>query len=115
MIRSILIENEIKKIEHFDKKEEDLLKELESIRAVSPIGQLSNNYMEKLDKALEVNKEKCRIWNLIRGKCIPNNRESFWQSAIRNGLPVCKYGEQIYLDFGAKEIRELIKKGNDQL
>jgi len=114
-IWSILIENEIKKMERFDEKERVLLKEAEDIISTSPIGQLSETYSFKLNKALKYNKKKCVIWNLIRGKCIPNSKESFWQSALKNGLSVCKYGEQLFLDFGAKEIRELIefKEGSE--
>jgi len=108
---SKIIEKQIVKIEKLDIKIHELDNQYEAIKSVSPLCQLSPISENILDKMAKLSRKKAKIWNYLRHYGIAGTGETLWQLAVASKkTAVNRHGEENHLDFGAKEIRELINE-----
>lgn len=105
------IEKTLMQMQRIDTKINNLEFEYNAMWQSAPIGQHSKIMERTSQKILKLQELRAPLWNKIRGYLVCNNgKNTLWQKALEVGLHVHSYGEEEYLLFGAKEIRELITK-----
>jgi len=104
------IQRAIAKIKRLDVKQRELQTEADLILSTSAVGQAPPVYHRAVDKAIEVTKQKAKIWNEeIRNKVIPETGRTYWQTAIEARLPTVDLGKEKHLDFFAENIEAMAK------
>lgn len=100
----------INKIKKLDIKQRELELYAKSIFETMPFGQSPPIYEKTLDKAIEIQVRKAKIWNdEIRNRFVPRTNKTFWQLAIQQGkLIVNFYGREEALQFYGEDIEKLI-------
>ncbi len=103
-------EKGIAKIRRLDIKQRKLEREADLIHSTSAFCQAPPIYHRTLDKIIEIQLRKGKIWNEeIRNYLIPpKKRRTFWQRAIELNLPVNRYGIESHLDFYAEDIERCL-------
>ena len=91
-----------------DRKERDFFDTADMIQQTQAQGQPPPIWGRTLDKGLEMQAEKAKLWNQIRGLIIPGQHKTLWQEAIARNLDVGRWGKEEHLKITANQIRELL-------
>lgn len=96
----------VSKMEKLEVKEKEFMKQYDLILSVSPYGQIPYVGSRAIDKGLEINKKRAKIWNEIRS-CIIGTK-TLWQIAIELKMMVEYSGNENILHLTGKDIQQII-------
>jgi len=103
----------LRKMKMLEAKEKELSRYYKDIQSVSPFGQLPPVAEKTLNKELELNQRRAKIWNRIRNFVVTPKGRTLWQLSLERGkYPVKSWGKETVLQFTSSDVEELLKTRN---